>query len=128
MSSPEGVKNALGTVFQSNTLVRSLTVLEYFTNVTVLVSGALYPVSNLLYLVFPPNVRNIQWNSIRYCQKLVYIKILSDMLVELNGSNGMAYTNNCPIYVADDLVDSYKSHQYWKQYASRFKPMSTFPY
>ena len=50
------------------------------------------------------------------------------MLVELNGSNGMDGNNNCPIYVADDLVDSYKSNKYWKQYASRFKPMSTFPY
>ena len=50
------------------------------------------------------------------------------MLVGLNGSHGMAYTNNCPIYVADDLVDSYKSNQYWGEYASRFKPMSTFPY
>ena len=44
----------------------------------------------------------------------------------MNGSNGLYVTNDCPVYVPDNLVDTYKSGSGWSQYASRIKPWSEF--
>ena len=83
--------------------------------------------SNLLSVIIPVNVSNMAYNSFRYNQKLEYIKLLPSSVITVNGNNCLYYTNNCPVYVPDELVQSYKTAQNWSQYANRFKGLSEFP-
>ena len=81
--------------------------------------------SNLLCIVIPANVTSMGYNSIRNNTKLEYVKLLPSSVISI-GSNGLYNTNNCPVYVPDELVPSYKTASNWSQYASRFKGFSEF--
>jgi hypothetical protein len=59
------------------------------------------------------------------CTSMQYIKCLAGTPPYL-GNNAFDYTNNCPIYVPDNSVDTYKSATNWSIYASRIKALSTF--
>ena len=81
---------------------------------------------NLLSIVIPENVTSMKFDSIRNNTKLEYIKLFPSSVISMGGNNGLYNTNNCPVYVPDELVQSYKTAQYWSQYASRFKGLSEF--
>lgn len=124
-SSPQGTI-PLGTVFGSNQLVTRLVDLVHFVGVTSIGSNAFMGSSNLLCIVIPANVTSMVHNSIRNNTKLEYVKLLPSSVISI-GSNGLYDTNNCPVYVSDELVQSYKTASNWSQYASRFKSLSEFP-
>ena len=83
--------------------------------------------TNLLSIIIPENVVSMSWNSIRNNPKLEYIKLLPSSVISMAGGNGLALTNDCPVFVPDELVESYKTAQYWSQYANRFRGFSEFP-
>ena len=82
---------------------------------------------NLLSIIIPENVTSMGWNSIRNNTKLEYIKLLPSSVISMSGNNCLFNTKDCPVYVPDELVQSYKTAQYWSQYANRFKGFSEFP-
>ncbi len=83
--------------------------------------------TNLLSIIIPENVVSMYWNSIRNNPKLEYIKLLPSSVISMAGSNGLYGTNDCPVFVPDELVESYKTAQYWSQYANRFRGFSELP-
>lgn len=82
--------------------------------------------SNLLSIVIPENVTSMKYNSIRNNAKLEYIKLLPSSVISMDGNNCLYFTKDCPVYVPDELVQSYKTAQNWSQYANRFKGFSEF--
>ena len=57
------------------------------------------------------------------CSKLIFVTVLSTTPFPLT-SGALTNGNNCPIYVPDDAVDTYKTATNWSAYASRIKPIS----
>ena len=99
--------------------------LVYFTGITSLVNSALIG-SSMLYLEIPSGVTNMSFSSIRNNNKLRWVKLWPNRVISMSGNNCLANTNNCPVYVPDNLVSSYKSAANWSQYASRFHAMSEY--
>ncbi len=59
------------------------------------------------------------------CTSMKYIQCLATTPPTLD--NHVFYNcNNCPIYVPDESLDTYKSATNWSNYTSRIKPMSEF--
>ena len=113
--------------FKNNTIISTFEELQYFTSITQLNQSCFEGCTQLTKVIVPEHVSLIYWASFRYNPNLLYIKILATSFVSLNGGNGFHQTNDCPIYVPDDLVETYKSASYWSQYASRIKGWSDFP-
>ena len=57
------------------------------------------------------------------CYNLAFVSVLSTPPFTLS-SGALTNGNNCPIYVPDDAVDTYKTATNWSAYASRIKPIS----
>ena len=112
----------IGTVFRNNAIT-SLRDLVYFTGVKQ-IDGAFSSNPNVLYIEIPINVTRMAFNSIRDNKKLRWIKLWPSSVITMVANNCLLNTNNCPVYVPDNLVSSYKSATNWSQYASRFYAMS----
>ena len=128
--SPQGkATSTLGTVFQNNKVITSAKELQYFTGQTGNWSSTFNGASALEKLYIPAFANSncyINWNAIRGNTVLQYIYILSETYIKMSGSNGLASTNNCPVYVPDSLLQTYKTSDGWAQYASRIFPWSDF--
>ena len=61
---------------------------------------------------------------IRSCKKLTFILILTNTPFTLSSSGALTNGNNCPIYVPDAAVETYKTATNWTAYSSRIKPIS----
>ena len=117
--------NPIGTMFRNNAIL-SLRDLVYFTGVKQIDGNAFSSNPNVLYIEIPINVTRINFNSIRDNTKLRWIKLWPSRVITMAGNYCLANTNNCPVYVPDNLVSSYKSAANWSQYASRFHAMSEY--
>ena len=117
----------IGTVFKNNKSITSLKELRYFTGLTTLPNQAFEGCSVLLHIEIPVNITKMMFNQIRSNPKLQWVKLLPNRVIPMQGNNCLYGTNNCPVYVPDNLVDSYKTAANWSQYASRFRAMSTAP-
>lgn len=117
--------SSIGTAFRNNTIT-SLRDLVYFTGVKQIDGSAFSSNPNVLYIEIPINVTRMAFNSIRDNTKLRWIKLWPSRVITMVGNNCLLNTNNCPVYVPDNLVSSYKSAANWSQYASRFHAMSEY--
>ena len=54
---------------------------------------------------------------------LVFVSVLSTTPFPLS-SGALTNDNDCPIYVPDEAVETYKTATNWSAYASRIKPIS----
>lgn len=81
--------------------------------------------SSLKKITIPSNTTGIYGNSINNCRSLQSITILkpNGVLSFWGSSSSTVFpnTNNCPIYVPSNLVDSYKSANGWSTVSSRIK-------
>ena len=121
--------SSLGTVFRDNKIIKSVVELRYFVGQSVGWSNTFINCSSIQKIVIPgftSSSISVNYNAIRSCPQLRYIYISTSNYVIMNGSNGLYGTNDCPVYVPDNLVDTYKSGSGWSQYASRIKPWSEF--
>lgn len=92
---------------------------------------AFYNCSNLSYIKFSGQGGHIDNEVFRGCTNLEAVVITTDILpptlynvdafYETPIANGTGY-----IYVADTLVDSYKTAENWSVYASQIKPLSEY--
>lgn len=58
------------------------------------------------------------------CSKLIFISILANTPFTLSSSSSLSNGKNCPIYVPDSAVETYKTATNWSAYSSRIKPIS----
>ncbi len=80
--------------------------------------------TSLTSIIIPRSVTSIGYGAFYGCSNLTSITVLSE--VPPAGQDDMfTDTNNCPIYVPAESVDSYKSAQYWNQYVDRIIPIGT---
>lgn len=78
--------------------------------------------NKLKNITIPSGTTGIYDSAFSGCTSLQYIKILRENgIVFLQNTNALANTNNCPIYVPANLVNTYKSDNKWKTYASRIQ-------
>lgn len=78
--------------------------------------------NKLKNITIPSGTTGIYDGAFSGCTSLQYIKILRENeIVFLRNTNALANTNNCPIYVPSNLVNSYKSANGWSTVASRIK-------
>lgn len=84
---------------------------------------------SLKKITIPSGTTGIYRTSIWYCNSLQSITILKENGVlpfwgsDSSSSGVFQNTNNCPIYVPSNLVNSYKSANGWSAVASRIKPI-----
>lgn len=101
--------------------------------VTCIGEGGLFNLINLAVIDLPSGVTYFCCNSFKDCSSLQYMVFRSPTVmafqgdVDVCGNYTYAFlnTNDCDIYVPDDLVSSYKSR--YSELASRFKPLSEKP-
>lgn len=70
------------------------------------------------------NVTTFESNTVRYCTKLQRIVIYLEEIPQSLGSTVFDATNNCPIYIPDNLVETVKTLTGWSDHASRIKSFS----
>lgn len=74
----------------------------------------------------PSGVTTIGQQALSGCQGLTSITLRNPtQVVNLANTNALNNTNNCPIYVPSDLVESYKIETNWATYASRIFAIPT---
>ncbi|RHO73429.1 hypothetical protein DW083_06165 [Parabacteroides sp. AF48-14] len=76
-------------------------------------------------VVIPANVSDLGVETYYGCRSLKYIKAITITPPTIDTST-FYNTNNCPIYVPDESVDTYKTATNWSALAARIKPMSDF--
>ena len=111
--------------------------------------SAFYYCPELTEIVFPDSVTSIGGNALSYCSNIRHIVIgtgiltmgnwalgsstgganLEDIIIKAVTpptifTNTFGYTNNCPIYVPDASVATYKAASNWSALASRIFPLS----
>lgn len=64
-------------------------------------------------------------NILNSCYELTYV-LIANTTPWVISSNSFGSTNNCPIYVPDESLETYKIATNWTTYADRIKPMSDF--
>ena len=119
--------NASSLLYECTSLTSvDLTSLASWVNVTNC-SGLLYGCTSLTSVDLTPlaSWTKMTNNSsfIYNCSKLIFVTVLSTTPFPLT-SGALTNGNNCPIYVPDDAVDTYKTATNWSAYASRIKPIS----
>ena len=81
--------------------------------------------NKLTSLVIPSNISSIADSAFNECSGLTSITVESTTPPTLGGTYVFDNTNNCPIYVPDDSVSTFKTADKWSEYASRIKPLSS---
>lgn len=109
---------------------KSLQTLEFPSDYESYFSSSLISLcDSLKKITIPSGTTGIYRTSIWYCNSLQSITILKEngVLPFLGSDSSSAgvfqNTNNCPIYVPSNLVNSYKSANGWSTVASRIKPI-----
>ena len=85
--------------------------------------ASFYSCSRLSTITIPDSVTSIGESAFEECTNLANIIILSNL--PPSGSQYMFdNTNNCPILVPAESVETYKTAQYWSEYADRIRAIS----
>lgn len=106
--------------FRGCTSLTAVTLPEYYS--AYISSNAFQGCNKLKNITLPSGAAAIDAGAFSGCTSLQYIKILKENgIVALRNTNALANTNNCPIYVPANLVNTYKSANNWKTYASRIQ-------
>lgn len=77
-----------------------------------------------LTVVIPSNVARILYDAFNGCIRLASVTVESTTPPFIE-SGAFANTNNCPIYVPANSVNTYKSASGWSNYALRIQPIPT---
>lgn len=106
--------------FRGCTSLTAVTLPEYYNSY--IGSNAFQGCNNLKNITIPSETTAIDASAFSGCTSLQYIKILRENgIVALWNTNALTNTNNCPIYVPSNLVNTYKSANNWSSYASRIQ-------
>ena len=89
-------------------------------SVITLENEAFHICSSLTSVIIPSNVTTIN-SAFNMCEGLNSITCLPINPPSLNSKYSLYGTNECPIYVPASSVDTYKTANYWSEYASRIQ-------
>ena len=93
-------------------------------SVTTIGEAAIRECHSLASITIPKSVTMIGSHALRYCEQLSSITV--NALTPPEGGDGMFIgTNNCPIYVTSESVETYKTAKYWSEYADRIQAIGT---
>lgn len=98
----------------SITIPESVTNIEYY---------AFYGCYELTSAIIPNSMTNIGHDAFFNCQGLTFITINATTPPTLGG-DAFGDTNNCPINVPSESVETYKSAESWSVYANRIQAIS----
>lgn len=79
--------------------------------------------TSLRYAVLPSTLTKIEAYTFKSCSKLEAF-VFKNTIPAALASNAFESTNNCPIYVPNDSLDTYKTASVWSTYSNRIKPIS----
>lgn len=106
--------------FRGCTSLTAVTLPEYYKSY--IGSNAFQGCYKLKNITIPSETTAIDAGAFSGCTSLQYIKILRENgIVALWNTNALTNTNNCPIYVPSNLVNTYKVANNWSTYASRIQ-------
>lgn len=88
------------------------------------IEGGAFMNCGLTNIIIPKNVTNIGLNAFSDCINLINIKINAIQPPTLAGVV-FENTNNCPIYVPAESVETYKTAYRWSKYANRIQAIPT---
>ena len=74
-------------------------------------------------IIFPSSVESIGFNAFNGCGAVTFIE-LGSITPPTLGDSVFDNTNNCPIYVPSESVESYKQATNWSTYASRIQAIA----
>lgn len=83
-------------------------------------SRAFFECKSLSTVTIPNSVTSIEYGAFDNCTGLTSVTIEATTPPTL-GANAFNNTNNCPIYVPAESVDTYKQATNWSSYASRIQ-------
>ena len=92
-------------------------------SVTSIGGGAFRECTGLTSVTIPNSVTSIVFGAFRYCSGLTSIVIEATTPPAL-GNSAFNDTNNCPIYVPSESVETYKAASKWSTYASRIQAIT----
>ena len=107
--------------FYGNTKLLDLT---KFPDVVTIGSNAFNGCTGLTSLTIPTSVTSIGANAFANCTSLTDINLSVTTPPTLANANAFANTNNCPIYVPDAAVATYKAASGWSDLESRIYGVS----
>ena len=115
---PNSVTVINSSVFES---CISLTTITIPSGVTSIGNRAFYDCRSLTSITIPSGVTGI-YNACFYgCSALQSFTCLATTPPSSNSNNFLNDTNNCPIYVPAESVETYKNDSKWSTYASRIQ-------
>lgn len=116
---PEGVTTIGNSAFQLCSGLTSVTIPESVTSID---SYAFNGCTSLKTVTIPKYVTIIGYSAFNECRDLVSITCLPVEYPNIQEST-FSDTNNCPIYVPAESVDSYRSSNWWSAYVDRIQPI-----
>ena len=127
VSMPNGVTNIGQYAFYSCNGLTSVGVsgsgasVELPDSLTTIYNYAFYNCSGLTTVTIPSTVTTINDSAFYTCTHLTSITVLATTPPTIGSNQVFANTNNCPIYVPSESVDTYKAAYGWSSYASRIQ-------
>ena len=118
---PSGTTKIGTYVFQNCTSLTSITIPSSVTSIDIYAFSYCNKLTNI---TIPNSVTSIGGYAFGYCSSLTNIIIQATTPPTLANTNAFSNTNNCPIYVPSESVDTYKAATKWSSFASRIQSIS----
>lgn len=115
------IPNSVTTIgIQSFYYCNNLSSINFGSGLTTIGNYSFRYCTSLTSLVIPENITNIGMYAFDNCTGLTSITFESTTPPTINNTS-LYNTNNCPIYVPAESVDTYKAASNWSTYASRIQ-------
>ena len=115
---PSGITSIRDYAFQYCSGLTSVTIPE---GVTSIGRSAFTVCSSLTSITIPNSVTNIKYLAFNSCRSLSSVTCLATTPPKLENYTAFNNTNNCPIYVPAESVDTYKAASQWSSLSSRIQ-------
>ena len=119
---PEGITFIGDYAFHDCVELASVSLPESLTSIG---NAAFSDCNKLVSVCLPESVTDIGSQAFLYCSNLSSITVNSTVPPQLGGAYAFNGTNDCPIYVPAEALETYKAAQYWSVYADRIRPLHT---
>lgn len=120
ISIPSTVDTIQGSCFEN---CQALSSFSFSDNIIEIGARAFFG-TGLLSVNIPSSVTSIKGQAFTACRSLNYVVVNATTPPTLANANAFTNTNDCPIYVPAESVDTYKAASNWSSLASRIYPIT----